>query len=112
MTIEEFYQDLESFIPSLFNIEKSNLPRSQFAGIRSGSRDNSSGDLKNKGFSYSVKIESGRIKSINFKINTAKYKYAEYINSDPNKITSGYWEKIQKDIAQRISSRYNGVIIG
>ncbi len=103
MTNEEFDIDLEEYLYSLFEIEKANLPRSRFAGIRSDKKNvKRTNNLRDKGFQL-TKTNYGYL----FKVDLAKIPYAQYIEENPKYITYHYWEKVAADIMSRIASRYN-----
>jgi len=112
MTKDEFYEDLFTFVLTLFNIEKQNVPRSAFAGIRNNkAKDKTTGTLRNT-FSYEIQHSNGKINKIIFNLkDDGKYIYAKYIEERPDVITRGYQEKIEEDIAERIAKRYQGVLI-
>lgn len=106
MLIEEFEKDLESFLYSLFSIEKDNLPRSSFSGIKSQKEKvKRSNRLKNNGFQFTK-----RGNEYIFKIDLSRIPYAEWINDNPKYATYQYWQRVCMDIIYRISDRYNGNI--
>ena len=104
MTVEEFEKDFEQCLLDIFKIEKQHMPRSSFAGINRNEVEKikHTNNLKNIGFHF-TKISDTQF---TFWVDLARFPYAETINGD-GYVTKGYWNKIFRDIAQRIAKRYN-----
>lgn len=106
MTMEEFEKDLEDYLIILFAIERINMPRSSFAGVRNpNAKVKRTNNLRNLGFQY-AKTGEGKYQ---FSVDLARFPYGGYID-EVGYITHGYWKKICKDILERLAARYNGTI--
>ena len=101
MNMEELNNIIETIVDTTFEIERANLPRSNFAGIRSKKANvKRTNNLRNN--AWKIIKKNDEIEMF-IDLNTARY--AQYINEDNKYITYGYFDKVSKDAIERITKQ-------
>lgn len=105
MEREEYLKYIDNAIKAVFEEERRNLPRSEFAGIRNPkAKVKRTNNLRNN----SWKMKKINDLETNLELDLLIAPYAETINDRANYITYKYYDKIEEDVYKKLLRRLGG----
>lgn len=102
MSIDEVKDIIETIVDTTFEIERAQLPRSKFAGIRNTKKYvKRTNNLRN----HAWKMKKLNDSTFQVSLDLAVAPYAKYINERNGYITKGYFERISVDMLSRVKNK-------